>query len=51
MSRALVREQEVDYLEDLPDRPVSAHPDDVTAAGPAQIERALASETEIIRIQ
>jgi hypothetical protein len=53
MSWAFIREQDVDYLEDLPERPVSAHPNDVTEAGLAQIERALAAagEAEIIRIQ
>jgi transcription elongation GreA/GreB family factor len=43
MSRAFVKEQDVEYLEDLPERPVSEHPNDVTEAGLAQIERALAA--------
>src|SRR6266571_5828932 len=42
MSRAFVKEQDVDYLE-LPERPVSEHPNDVTEAGLAQIENALAA--------
>jgi len=43
MSRAFVREQDSDYAVDvLPDRPISTHPNDVTEAGLAQIERALA---------
>jgi transcription elongation GreA/GreB family factor len=46
MSSAFVREQDGDYLEDLPDRPVSEHPNDVTEAGLAQIERALAAASE-----
>jgi hypothetical protein len=43
MSRAFVREQHVDYLDEIPDRPVSGHPNDVTEAGLAQIETALAA--------
>jgi transcription elongation GreA/GreB family factor len=46
MSRAFVKDQEADYLDDLPDRPVSKHPNDVTEAGLAQIERALAAASE-----
>ena len=46
MSRAFVKEQDGDSIEDLPDRPVSEHPNDVTAAGLAQIERALATAHE-----
>jgi len=45
MSRAFVKEQDVDYLE-MPERPVSEHPNDVTAAGLAQIEDALAKASE-----
>ena len=37
MSRAFVKDQEADYLDDLPDRTVSKHPNDVTDAGLAQI--------------
>jgi hypothetical protein len=52
MSRAFVREQDADSLDDLPDRPISEHPNDVTETGLAQIERALAAagEAEIVRI-
>ena len=45
MSRAFVKDQDT-YLEDLPDRPVSEHPNDVTEAGLAQIEHALAAASE-----
>jgi transcription elongation GreA/GreB family factor len=43
MSRAFVKEQDIDAVEDLPDRPVSEHPNDVTPEGLAQIEAALAA--------
>jgi transcription elongation GreA/GreB family factor len=43
MSRAFVREQDVDSTEDLPERPISEHPNDVTESGMAQIEAALAT--------
>ena len=36
MNRAFVKD---DYREELPERPVSAHPNDVTEAGLAQIEQ------------
>jgi transcription elongation GreA/GreB family factor len=42
MSRAFVRDQDVDSIEDVSDRPVSGHPNDVTETGMAQIETALA---------
>ena len=42
MSRAFVREQDVDSIRDVSDRPVSEHPNDVTETGMAQIEAALA---------
>jgi transcription elongation GreA/GreB family factor len=42
MSRAFVKEQDVDSIEDASDRPVSEHPNDVTETGMAQIETALA---------
>jgi transcription elongation GreA/GreB family factor len=42
MSRAFVRDQDVDSIEDVSDRPVSGHPNDVTETGMAQIEAALA---------
>jgi transcription elongation GreA/GreB family factor len=43
MSRAFVKEADADAVEDLPERPVSAHPNDVTAEGLAQIEAAYAA--------
>ena len=43
MSRAFVREQNT---EDLPDRPVSDHPNDVTERGLAQIEAAVVEARE-----
>jgi transcription elongation GreA/GreB family factor len=46
MSRAFVKEHDADYLEDLPERPVSEHRNDVTEAGLAQIEAALAAASE-----
>src|ERR1700676_5233260 len=49
MSRAFVKEQDVDYVE-LPERPVSEHPTDVTEAGLAQIENALAKASEAYAI-
>jgi transcription elongation GreA/GreB family factor len=45
MSRAFVKDQDADYVE-LPERPVSEHPNDVTEAGLAQIEDALTRLTE-----
>jgi transcription elongation GreA/GreB family factor len=45
MSRAFIKDQDADYVE-LPDRPVSEHPNDVTEAGLAQIEDALAKASE-----
>jgi transcription elongation GreA/GreB family factor len=42
MSRAFVKEQDADSVIDLPDRPVSEHPNDVTAEGLALIEAELA---------
>jgi transcription elongation GreA/GreB family factor len=46
MSRAFVREQDTDQLDDLPERPISEHPNDVTETGLAQIEQALAAAGE-----
>jgi len=46
MSRAFVKEHDADYLEDLPERPVSEHRNDVTEAGLAQIEAAMAAASE-----
>src|ERR1041385_8221220 len=43
MSRAFVKDTDADAVEDLPDRPVSEHPNDVTAEGLAQIEAAYAA--------
>lgn len=43
MSRAFVKEQDADFAEEMPERLVSAHPNDVTEAGMAQIETALAA--------
>jgi transcription elongation GreA/GreB family factor len=43
MSRAFVKEQDSDSVETLPDRPISAHPNDVTDQGLALIEAALAA--------
>src|SRR3954467_13788164 len=38
MSRAFVREQDMEALEELPDRLISLHPNDVTAEGMKQLE-------------
>ena len=46
MSRAFVKEQDTDHVDDLPERPISEHPNDVTEAGLAQIDQALASAGE-----
>ena len=46
MSRAFVREKDVDYLQGLPERPISEHPNDVTETGLTQIEHALAAASE-----
>jgi transcription elongation GreA/GreB family factor len=43
MSRAFVKETDADAVEDLPERPVSGHPNDVTSEGLAQIEAASAA--------
>jgi transcription elongation GreA/GreB family factor len=42
MSRAFVKDQEDDATEDLPDRPISLHPNHVTAHGLALIEAEIA---------
>jgi transcription elongation GreA/GreB family factor len=42
MSRAFVKEQDGEIIDDLPDRPVSEHPNFVTAQGLALIEDELA---------
>ena len=50
MSRAFVKELE-DAVEELPDRPISPHPNLVTAEGLARIEAEVArSEAEIVEI-
>jgi transcription elongation GreA/GreB family factor len=46
MSRAFIREQDGDSFEPLPDRPVSAHPNNVTPAGVVQIEAKIQVEQE-----
>src|SRR3954462_3251342 len=38
MSRAFVREQDIGALEELPDRLISPHPNDVTDEGMKQLE-------------
>jgi transcription elongation GreA/GreB family factor len=43
MSRAFVKDTDADAVEDLPERPVSEHPNDVTAEGLVQIEAAVAA--------
>ncbi|MBN8955553.1 MAG: transcription elongation factor GreA [Rhizobiales bacterium] len=45
MSRAFVKETDSEAVEELPDRPISTHPNIVTATGLAQIE------TEVARLQ
>lgn len=42
MSRAFVREQDIDSVETLPDRAVSEHPNFVTEVGLARIDAAIA---------
>ncbi len=42
MSRAFTKERDEEFLDDLPDRPISEHPNFVTTAGLAQIEGELA---------
>ena len=46
LNHVTVLEQKVERLEELPERPVSEHPNDVTEAGLAQIENALAAASE-----
>jgi transcription elongation GreA/GreB family factor len=50
MSRAFVREQDGGASEDLPDRLVSEHPNDVTPEGMAQIDAALAAAHEALAL-
>lgn len=42
MSRAFVKGQDDEFIQELPDRPISEHPNDVTPEGLAQIEQAVA---------
>ncbi len=42
MSRAFVKEEDSDAIEELPDKPVSPHPNYVTPAGLRQLQRRLA---------
>ena len=46
MSRAFVREQDVEASETLPDRPISPHPNDVTQQGLRQLEARLDAARE-----
>jgi hypothetical protein len=46
MSRAFVRESDVEALEELPDRLISPYPNDVTAKGMKQLELTFESATE-----
>jgi transcription elongation GreA/GreB family factor len=43
MSRAFVKEQDIEAFEDMPDRQISELPNDVTVDGMAKIEEALAA--------
>jgi len=43
MSRAFVKEQDVEAFENLPDRQISEFPNDVTVEGMAKIEEVLAT--------
>ena len=46
MSRAFVREQDIEAVEELPDRLVSPHPNDVTEEGMKQLELMLEAARE-----
>jgi hypothetical protein len=46
MSRAFVREQDIEALAELPDRLISSHPNDVTDEGMKQLELMLAAARE-----
>ena len=46
MSRAFVREQDVDALEELPDRLISPYPNDVTKEGMKHLELMLETARE-----
>jgi transcription elongation GreA/GreB family factor len=41
MSRAFVKEQDVDAVQELPDRPISQHPNEVTPEGAGHIDAEL----------
>jgi transcription elongation GreA/GreB family factor len=43
MSRAFVKEQDIDAVEDLPELPISDRPNDVTPEGAARIEAEIAA--------
>ena len=44
MSRAFVKEQHIDTVEHLPDRPVSEHPNSSRPPGKRQIEKRFSAE-------
>lgn len=50
MSRAFVKEQDVESFEDLPDRQISELPNDVTIEGMAQINAALAASRAVYAV-
>ncbi|ABD86769.1 transcription elongation factor GreA [Rhodopseudomonas palustris] len=48
MSRAFVKEQDIETFQELPDRPISPHSNDVTPEGMAQIEQAFDASREAL---
>jgi transcription elongation GreA/GreB family factor len=48
MSRAFVKEQDIDAVPDLPERPVSEHPNDVTPEGLVQIDAQIAAAQQAL---
>jgi transcription elongation GreA/GreB family factor len=46
MSRAFVKEQDVDAVEELPDRAISQHPNDVTPEGAGRIDAELTASRD-----
>src|ERR1700722_10215671 len=50
MSRAFLKEQDVEAVEDLPDRQISELPNKVTVEGMAQIEEALAASRKAFAV-
>jgi transcription elongation GreA/GreB family factor len=50
MSRAFIRDQDADGLEDLPDRLISEHPNDVTERGLEQIEASVATARDALAV-